>query len=27
MLHEFGMSMSEGDYDDRYPLHRKHRVL
>ena len=27
MLHEFGMSMSEGDYDDRYPLHRKCRAL
>jgi hypothetical protein len=21
MLHEFGMSVSTGDYDDRYPLH------
>jgi len=21
MLHDFGMSVSIGDYDDRYPLH------
>ena len=27
MLHQFGMSVSAGDYDDRYPLHRKPRVL
>jgi hypothetical protein len=27
MLHEFGMCLSEGDYDDRYPLHRERRVL
>ena len=23
MLHEFGISLSVGDYDNRYPLHRK----
>ena len=27
MLHEFGMSVSEGDYDDRYPLHCKSLVF
>jgi ankyrin repeat protein len=27
MLHQFGMSVSVGDYDNRYPLHRKPRVL
>jgi len=27
MLHEFGMCLSEGDYDERYPLHRERRVL
>jgi hypothetical protein len=27
MLHEFGMSVSDGDYDDRYPLHRGRHVL
>jgi hypothetical protein len=27
MLHEFGMSVSDGDYDNRYPLHRERHVL